>query len=101
MKKTIALILMAMYTVTFVMSISIYTVSAYPIPHYTKIPSFVKIPEIKAPPAPPLTPAKYEYLKNNIKIDNTDPHELVFWTWIENYVTKHVRGIDIKNLCPF
>ena len=99
MRKNIALILMMLYTVGFVMGLSIYTVSAYPVPHYTKIPSFVKIPEIKAPPPPPITSEKYEYLKNNIKIDNTDPHNLGFWRWIVDYTTKHLR--NIKNLSPW
>ena len=72
------------------------------VPIVPKIPSLtdVKIPKVI------ITKEEVEELAKNVKIDDSDPHDMDFNKWNEKHVYDNdlchpIPPIDVRNLCPW
>jgi len=111
MRKMFALMIASIFLFSMIA-----TAAAYPtgfLPTYPPIgkreivvPSFVHVKIPTYTPAPILTDEKVEELAKNVKVDNSDPHEMDFYIKNEDYVynndlCKPVPPIDVRSLCPW
>ena len=92
--------------------------SAYSFGYYNPVypPQEITIPEISIPeiptlddiqiPVPIISEEEYQELVENTPVDNSDPHDMDFNTWNEEFIYNNplcnpVPPIDVSELCPW
>ena len=98
--------LILMSTVTSAYSFGYYNPVKPVVPHV--VPTIPKVPSLTDVKMPKviITEEEVEELAKNVKIDDSDPHDMDFNKWNEEHVYDKdlchpIPPIDVRNLCPW